>query len=198
MTYLANLHSRPETLETIMITTLRLLTVIIFTGLAVPAIAQPDGFHFGPVILDDGPVAAIENRQAIPEGTKLRVSMDVVDRAKAGEKNRHFVTAARFLNMHAQAGMPIDATKLALVIHGSAVHDVTNDKFHHANHQTSNANRALVEALLENGVEVYVCGQSAYFNGVKTEDLLPGVTMSLSAITAHALLQQNGYTLNPF
>jgi len=27
---------------------------------------------------------------------------------------------------------------------------------------------------------------------------LPGVTMALSAMTAHALLQQDGYTLNPF
>jgi hypothetical protein len=33
---------------------------------------------------------------------------------------------------------------------------------------------------------------------VKTEDLLPGVEMALSAMTAHALLQQQGYTFNPF
>jgi len=28
--------------------------------------------------------------------------------------------------------------------------------------------------------------------------LLPGVEMALSAMTAHAILQQEGYTLNPF
>jgi len=33
------------------------------------------------------------------------------------------------------------------------------------------------------------------FEGV---DLLPNVEMALSAMTAHALLQQDGYTLNPF
>ena len=168
----------------------------LFIGLA--ALAQPDGFHYGPIIVDEGPVATIESRQAIPEGTILRVSMDVVERATAGEKNRHFITAARFLNMHAEAGMPAEAVNLALVIHGSAVHDVTNDAFHEAKHETENANHALLKELLDHDVEIYVCGQSAYYNGVKTENLLPGVTMSLSAITAHALLQQDGYTLNPF
>jgi len=28
--------------------------------------------------------------------------------------------------------------------------------------------------------------------------LAPGVEMTLSAMTAHALLQQDGYTMNPF
>ena len=30
------------------------------------------------------------------------------------------------------------------------------------------------------------------------EDMLPGVEMALSAMTAHAVLQQAGYRLNPF
>jgi hypothetical protein len=33
---------------------------------------------------------------------------------------------------------------------------------------------------------------------VATDDLLPGVEMALSAMTAHALLQNSGFTLNPF
>ena len=43
-----------------------------------------------------------------------------------------------------------------------------------------------------------MCGQSAAGQGVKKTDLLPGVELALSAMTAHALLQQQGYTLNPF
>ena len=34
--------------------------------------------------------------------------------------------------------------------------------------------------------------------GITPDDLIPGVEMSLSAMTAHALLQQNGFTVNPF
>ena len=162
------------------------------------ALAQPEGFKYGPVIKDEGPIASIKDWQAIPENTFLRVSMDVVDRAEKGKKNRSLITAARFLNMHADAGLPHDHVKLALVIHGSAVHDVTNDDFFSARNDGPNANTALIKALIANGVEIHVCGQSAAFNGITAENLAPGVVMSLSAITAHALLQQDGYTLNPF
>ncbi|VVS99449.1 hypothetical protein ERY430_40383 [Erythrobacter sp. EC-HK427] len=34
--------------------------------------------------------------------------------------------------------------------------------------------------------------------GVEHDDLIEGVEMALSAMTAHALLQQQGYTINPF
>ena len=61
-----------------------------------------------------------------------------------------------------------------------------------------NPNAALVDALIKAGVRIIVCGQSAAGQGVKKTDLLPGVELALSAMTAHALLQQQGYTLNPF
>ena len=63
---------------------------------------------------------------------------------------------------------------------------------------TSNTNTALIKALTDKGVRVILCGQSAAFHGIKNDDLLPSVEMALSAMTAHALLQQEGYTLNPF
>jgi hypothetical protein len=34
--------------------------------------------------------------------------------------------------------------------------------------------------------------------GVGTSDLIEGVEMALSAMTAHAVLQRQGYALNPF
>jgi intracellular sulfur oxidation DsrE/DsrF family protein len=47
-------------------------------------------------------------------------------------------------------------------------------------------------------VRFILCGQSAAANGVKKADLIEGVELHLSAMTAHALLQQDGYTVNPF
>jgi intracellular sulfur oxidation DsrE/DsrF family protein len=48
-------------------------------------------------------------------------------------------------------------------------------------------------------VRIILCGQSAAGLGLdETADLLPGVEVALSAMTAHALLQQDGYTVNPF
>ena len=35
-------------------------------------------------------------------------------------------------------------------------------------------------------------------HGVAKADLIPGVELALSAMTAHAQLQQAGYTVNPF
>ena len=61
-----------------------------------------------------------------------------------------------------------------------------------------NGSAALIAALVDSGVEIFLCGQSAAAHGVDRDDLLPGVRMALSAMTQHALLQQRGYTLNPF
>ncbi len=52
--------------------------------------------------------------------------------------------------------------------------------------------------MLEAGVRFIVCGQSAAGQGVANDDLIDGVEVALSAMTAHALLQQQGYTVNPF
>ena len=49
-----------------------------------------------------------------------------------------------------------------------------------------------------NNDHIILGGQSAAYYEIGVEDLLPGVDMALSAMTAHALLQQDGFTLNPF
>ena len=61
-----------------------------------------------------------------------------------------------------------------------------------------NPNVALIDALREKGVRIIICGQSAAAYGVKKDDFYTGVELALSAMTAHALLQQDGYTVNPF
>lgn len=175
-----------------------LIAAMILSGFAMTASAQPDGFHPGTFIEEFGPVATINDRDPIPEDATFKVSFDLADRAEPGTLNRQLVSAARFLNMHAEAGVPAENMSLAMVIHGSAVQDVTNENAYGAANGQANANATLVGELLKHGVEIHVCGQSAAYQGLTKVDLLPGVRMSLSAMTAHALLQQEGYTLNPF
>ena len=62
----------------------------------------------------------------------------------------------------------------------------------------ASASADLVATLIDHGVRIIVCGQSAAYYDVETDDILPGVEMAMSAMTVHALLQQQGYTLNPF
>ncbi len=61
-----------------------------------------------------------------------------------------------------------------------------------------NPNTAMLKALGDAGVTIYLCGQSAAHRGYGVEELNPAVTMALSAMTAHVRLQSEGYTLIPF
>ncbi|MEQ9662698.1 MAG: DsrE family protein [Parasphingopyxis sp.] len=168
---------------------------------SVPAMAQPaeSDFLTGPVIADFGTTLPVPGAQAIPAGAEFAVAFDVSKEADTGEINRTLNSAARFLNMHVRAGVEPENIRIAIVVHGRAVRDVANAATYAAAHGgAGNANAAAVAALLGRGATIHVCGQSAAYYGVGAEDLLPGVRMEISAMTAHALLQQLGYTLNPF
>ncbi|WP_412545060.1 DsrE family protein [Maricaulis sp. MIT060901] len=159
----------------------------------------PDDFTTGPQITDFGPNALVDAEMVIPEGFIFRHSFDFAAEADAGELNRNLVSAARFLNMHVRAGVPVENLNLAIVVHGVGVHDVADATIYAGRHEgAANANAALIAQLVEHGVRIYVCGQSAAYYDVATANLLPGVEMALSAMTAHAVLQAEGYTLNPF
>ncbi|MEJ2258439.1 MAG: DsrE family protein [Woeseiaceae bacterium] len=151
--------------------------------------ADPGSFTTGPVIRDYGPVAEVEVTLPVPADTYLRHSFDVSTRAEDGQPNRTLVSAARFINMHARAGVDAKRIRVAVVVHGKAIYDVSGE---------APDNAGLVAALLGAGARIIVCGQTAAYYDVATEDLLPGVEMALSAMTVHALLQQQGFTLNPF
>ena len=58
-----------------------------------------------------------------------------------------------------------------------------------------NPNRTMVEEIIAAGGQVILCGQSAAARGIDREDLLPGVQVAMSAMTALTVLQQDGYEL---
>lgn len=162
------------------------------------ATAQMDQFKPGPAIKDFGLIAEVPGMEALPSGATYKVSFDLAKAAQPGQVNRSIESLARFINMHVAHGVKVEQIQLALVVHGGAVNDMTRSAVYAKKNQQDNANKALIEALQKHGVQFYVCGQSAAYHGVTQADLLPGVKLSLSAMTQHALLQQNGFTLNPF
>lgn len=157
------------------------------------AAAGPGDFTPGPVIPGYGPAAEIPGMSAIDPDIQFQVSFDFREAGEDGAPIPGLVTAARFLNMHARAGVAEDRMDLAIVIHGGAVSALATAR----NHPDS-ADAALIAQLLGAGHRIIVCGQSAMYYDVAVEDLPDGVELMLSAMTAHALLQQDGYTLNPF
>lgn len=161
--------------------------------IAPAAHADQSQFTRGPVITDFGPVADVAGAVPVPVETHFKVVFDVSEGAEAGSVNHAIESAARFLNMHARVGVPPENIQIAIVVRGGAARDLTV----HPRAGEDNANAPLIAALIANHVDIYLCGQSAANADIAASDLLPGVRLALSAMTAHALLQQQGYTLNP-
>ena len=135
----------------------------------------------------------------VPANTVFKLVFDVAKAADPDKLNRSIESAARFINMHVAAGVPLENIQLAVVVHGSASIEMTNQTFFAAKQGgLKNASAIAIAQLQEKGVRFYLCGQSAAANGISNFDLLPGVNMALSAMTAHALLHQQGFAINPF
>ncbi len=109
------------------------------------------------------------------------------------DRNRNIESAARFLNMHSRNGIKPENLELAIVLHGSGIHAALNEEAYSEHFLVENANRKLIAELKKSGVDIYVCGQSAAYNGYTAEELLPEISIAVSAMTVHVRLQQEGY-----
>jgi len=173
------------------------LLLIVFGACSAIAAEPP---ATGPVIEHFGPVYAVpEGSFNLLPGTKYQVSMDVGSAShQAGAANRSIESMARFLNMHARNGIEAGDLQIAVVIHGASAQATLNRQAHDRITGQANSSASLIEALAKQGVRFYLCGQTAAHYGYSNDDLLPEVTMAVSAMTAHVRLQSEGYTLIPF
>ena len=161
--------------------------------LAAPALATD-----GPVFMGFGSHTPVAADLVIPRGIVLRHVYDVTA-ATPGKRNPGFETAARFINSHVANGVPERDVAVAVVVHGPAIAELTRTAaYAERTKGGSNASEAMVTETLKKGVRFIVCGQAANAMGVKKADLLPGVEVAISASSAHAVLQAQGYSLNPF
>ncbi len=173
-----------------------LLTLAIF--LPGGQLSAAEVFNDGPVIKGFGKHVKIQQTDPISADAKFKVVFDVSKQGDEGRLNRDFSSLARFLNMHVANGVKPENIDLALVVHGKAGFDVLSDEAYQEKFKQTNMNTALLNLLSEHNTQIFICGQSAAYYRIEPEQLNPNVSMALSAMTAHALLQQQGYTLNPF
>ena len=171
---------------------------VIAALLSAQVMASNSAFTNGPVFKDYGQNIVVKGGLVNPEQQKFKVVFDIADAAKIGEVNRQFNTVARFINMHVRAGVAKENIEVAMVVHGKAGFDLLQNKIFKQKFGGANSNEQLIKLLLQEKVEIYLCGQSASALGIENKQLIDGVTLSLSAMTANALLQQRGFTLNPF
>jgi intracellular sulfur oxidation DsrE/DsrF family protein len=165
--------------------------------LASSAAALGQDFSTGPVIKDFGPVVDVPAAEFnLVPGTVYRVLLDVASGSREQhERNRGLESAARFLNMHARAGVDPADLQIEIVTHGGTSFDVLSDAAYRERFGRDNPNTALLAALNEAGVVIRQCGQSAAFHGVQAHELAPGVSMAVSAMTVMARRRSEGWVL---
>jgi len=162
--------------------------------------AQLSSFKAGQAITEFGKYADVAT-SSVDKNATFKIAFDVAQGADVGKINRKFDSLARFINMHVAAGVAQENISLALVVHGKAAFDLLNNETYHirkSNEASDNANIPLLQALLKHKVRVILCGQTAAAHQISLAQLVTGAEIELSAMTAHALLQQQGYTVNPF
>ncbi len=144
-----------------------------------------------------GPTYPIENpdyKTALSEEYKV-----VFDITKASEDpselNKYVEAIARFLNMHVEAGKPLNTMDVYVVMHGGAAQTLLKNEFYKELYKTDNPNIALYEALSDTGVQIILCGQTSIARNISEERRIPEAKISLSAMTALIQLQNDGYRL---
>ena len=154
----------------------------------------------GPVIPGFGPFWEVpEATFPTDTTTTFRVVFDVMNSPEDHSRvNPWMETAARFLNMHANAGVPPRNMHVALVVHNKASKDLLDDANYQERFGVTNPNSALLQSLLQAGARVIFCGQSSHARNVPIGQTVEGVQLSLSAMTALIQLQDSGYRLIKF
>ena len=169
----------------------------VLAALATPAAADSSKFSHGPVITGYGAVAKVDADLQIPPTLDHKIRYDIGVGAP-GERSKKLDAVARLMNMLAASGVPMSRIHPAIVVHNNGLWDVTDDARYTKQFGVPNPNAELVKQLIAKGVPIYVCGQSSAWMDVSKTDLIPGVKVALSAMNAHAILDSQGYSLNPF
>ena len=175
------------------------LTFLLLTiGLSASGYAQQKA-HKGSVIKNYGETFTVDTPTfKTPINAPYKVVFDIGKSYSSDKMNPLFNTAARFINMHAEAGVPLNQIQVALVIHGSAAFDVLNDKEYQLKFGRTNPNTELLSVLKQNNVQLILCGQTAAHKNLKLSQLSPDIQLALSAMTALVQLQNNDYRLINF
>ena len=154
----------------------------------------------GPVIAGYGPVYYVPDAPLdLAPDRRLQAVFDIAAAPEAtGERNYRLETVARYLNMHARAGVEPARLQTAIVLHGRATRLALGDEAFLERYGEANPDADLRRRLQQAGVRFIVCGQSAAASGFGPHELAQGVALSLSALTALVTLQHEGFALIPW
>ena len=155
------------------------------------------GQQTGPVISDFGAVYEVKTPDFPTDPDHAyRVIFDITrGETDPATLNQSLNTIARFLNMHAQAGVPLENLHAVAVIHSTATHSILSDQAYRKRYNTDNPNLPLFTALKKAGVQLFVCGQSLHARDVAREEVSDYISVALSAMTVLIQKQNEGFGL---
>ena len=154
-----------------------------------------DDLHDGPLIHNFGRHVDLPNA-AFKTNTDMvyKVAFEIFQ--ALGEPTRPHMrleAAARFMNMHAHAGVPSENLQLSIVLHGGGTRAALTNEAYRKRYDVDNPSLPLLNALSEAGVNIYLCEQSRVLSGTGADEIAAPVKSALSAMTAVVNLQEDGY-----
>ncbi|MFW2477706.1 MAG: DsrE family protein [Sediminibacterium sp.] len=150
-----------------------------------------------PIIKDFGPVYEIPDAVEKPDPKmtyKLLVDL-VMASSKPDTINLGIEAACTLLNLHGVGGVPKEKIKMVMAVHNAAGYTVLNNEAYRARYKVDNPNLPMINALLEAGVKIVVCGQTLKKRGIDPATLAPGIGVATSALTTITTYQLKGYAV---
>lgn len=170
------------------------IVLLIITVVAV-SFSQAQDNKVNPIIKDFGPVYEISNAVEKPD-PKLNYKL-LVDLVMASSKpdtiNLGIEAACTLLNLHGVGGVPKEKINMVMAVHNAAGYTVLNNEAYRARYKTDNPNLPMIQALLDAGVKIVVCGQTLKKRGIDPSTLAPGIGVATSALTTITTYQLKGY-----
>ncbi len=161
--------------------------------------ARADITPSGPIIQSAGMSALVTSPTfTAPADHEYRVVWEI-NAGSDNARSAQLETIARFYNLHARNGVPRERLHAAAVVHGTGwIALLNDDAFAQRYSGRANPSKQLVQELLAAGAQIVVCGQTAAIRGFLQSELLPGVTLAPSAMTALSVFYSRGFHLNPW
>lgn len=151
----------------------------------------------GPLISGFGSVFTIDNPEyPTPADQIYKVVFDVASGpTDPAQLNPAINTLARFLNMHAQAGIPKENLLVIAVFHGGSARHTLHNHAYRKRYGVDNPHIDLFRQLKAAGAELYLCGQSMHAREFQRAEIVSEVDLALSAMTIIIQSQAAGYSL---
>ena len=152
--------------------------------------------HDGPLIEGFGRHVDLPNADFVmrTDDNIYKVAFEIFQPLNAPERpHMRLEAAARFMNMHAHAGISKENLQVKLVLHGGGTRAAMTNEAYQERYEMDNPSLPLLEALSEAGVEIFLCEQSRVLNGLDANEVSAPVKSALSAMTAVVTLQADGY-----